>query len=212
MSVVISMAFLKTVGGFQRDAAILEEVGRQEDRGAAIIAGAFLEDFLFEAISSWLVDDKKALKGIFEGTGPLATFSAKIEMAYLMGLMSKRSHSSAAAVRKIRNEFAHNMGPLRFETPLIKGKCQSLMYQREIRVMYQTATQLFERHGNMTGLLQSSFSRLIDLEDTPRNAYINTVMVHSVILQRGWRLDETGKIIFPQKVIDEIQVAPTHLT
>jgi DNA-binding MltR family transcriptional regulator len=199
------MPFFRTIGGLIRDNAIFEEIQRQEDRGAAIIAGSFLDEFLLKAISSVLIDDEKSVEEIFEGTAPLATFSAKIEMAYLMGLMSKRSRTLANAIRNVRNDFAHKLQPLTFDTSLIKGKCQTLLYQRDIMAMYESATKLFEKHGNMTGLLHSSFSHLIGSDDTPRNAYINTVMVHSVILQRDWFIDDKNKLIFPQKLIDEIE-------
>jgi hypothetical protein len=66
------------------DERIVKEIDRQEDRGAAVIAGAFLEDFLTDAIRTRLLDGESVLDQFLSGMGPLATFSAKIEMAYLL--------------------------------------------------------------------------------------------------------------------------------
>jgi len=51
---------------------------------------------------------------LFEGVGPLRTFSAKIDIAYSMGLISAGVRRDLHAMREIRNEFAHSDGILSF--------------------------------------------------------------------------------------------------
>jgi DNA-binding MltR family transcriptional regulator len=198
------MVLFRTVGDIWHDQTIVEEIDRQEDRGAAIIAGAFLEDFIGETIKARFVRDEVAVKKLFGGFGPLATFSAKIEVAYLMGLISKHSRTLANSIRNIRNDFAHNMGSLTFETPLIKGKCQGLLRQRDIKTMHRAAAKLFKKHGNMMGVIESTFPELLEMADTARNAYINTVKVHALLLQKGWGLAANNEVIFPRCLIDQI--------
>src|SRR5579875_319519 len=61
------------------------ELQTQSDRGAAILGGAYVESILEGAIKARLIDLKinegQTLFGrLFTGYGPLATFSAKIDV------------------------------------------------------------------------------------------------------------------------------------
>ena len=80
---------------------------KESDRGAAILAGSFLEHYLGLYLRSLTVDDKIAGK-LFDGMGPLATFSQRIAIAYAFGFIDKRQHSDLELIRKIRNYFAHH--------------------------------------------------------------------------------------------------------
>ena len=134
--------------------------------GAAIIAGSLLEDFIAETIKIHLVHEDKAIEKLFTGFGPLATFSAKIEMAYLMGILSKQSRTLARTVKDVWNDFAHNMDPLTFNTQMIKNKCQRLLYKKELKALYLGTKELFKRHGNMMGVVNSVFPKLISVRDS----------------------------------------------
>jgi len=48
---------------------------------------------------------------LFDPDRPLGTFSAKISLAFRLGLLDKKVESSLQLVRKIRNDFAHSVGP-----------------------------------------------------------------------------------------------------
>ncbi len=74
-----------------KDRMTIEEIERQDDRGAAILAGAYLEDRLTIAIKERLIPDTRTQNELFGGMGPLATFHAKIELAYLMGVIDART-------------------------------------------------------------------------------------------------------------------------
>jgi hypothetical protein len=57
----------------QRMMALIEEMAEQTDRGAAIVAAAWVEEAMSAAIESFLHSDTKAWQRLFEGNGPLAT-------------------------------------------------------------------------------------------------------------------------------------------
>jgi hypothetical protein len=72
------------------------------------------------------------IDNFFAGMGPLATFNAKIEMAYLLKITTKECRRVMHVVRRIRSEFARNLQPLSFMTPRIKDKCGNLIKAGEI--------------------------------------------------------------------------------
>jgi hypothetical protein len=106
--------------------ALKGEFAGASDRAAAIVAGAFLDEVLQELLCSFLVKDPKGDLKLFEGTGALATFSAKIEMSFRLGLVSKEEHRVLHAVRGIRNDFAHKLLDISFKTKSIEDRCRNI--------------------------------------------------------------------------------------
>jgi DNA-binding MltR family transcriptional regulator len=100
---------------------IIDEIQRQTDRGAAIIAAAVIEDVLKHLISARLVElSSKRKKALFdESNGPLSNLSSKIELGFALGLFNEERRDSLHLIRKVRNTFAHKMHPISFEDPHI---------------------------------------------------------------------------------------------
>jgi len=99
---------------------------QESDRGSALMSAAFIDDKLGQLIESNMVDNKKARESIFDNSGALGTFSGKITIAYLMGLIPKKIHDDIQLIRKIRNDFAHNASHVTFETGHIASRCRAL--------------------------------------------------------------------------------------
>jgi hypothetical protein len=104
-----------------------KEIVEQSDRAAAITAASVLDALLEETILRRLMplarDREEAL---FRGPNkPLATFSAKIEMAFALGLYSNEERLKPHRIRDIRNRFAHRIEPLKFSEPSIRALIRS---------------------------------------------------------------------------------------
>lgn len=97
--------------------ALFQEIENQTDRGAAIVGVAWVEEELLAAIQSFLQKDKKAWDRLFGRSGSLSTFSAKIDMARLLGIVDEEIASDLHRLRKIRNEFAHSVLGKNSEAP-----------------------------------------------------------------------------------------------
>lgn len=116
---------------FKREMALVREMQGQTDRGVAIVAMAWVEEAIRDAIFSFLKDDKKSRERLFRQSGPLAALSAKIDLARMLGMTSSLVTSDLHLLRGIRNEFAHSIladdhTSLSFETEHIKDKCLAL--------------------------------------------------------------------------------------
>jgi len=103
-----------------------ETLSDETDRGAALMAAAFLDDRLRLLIEKRLVPAKNITSEAFEFNGPLGSFSSRINFAFLLGLIPKNARRDLHLVRQIRNKFAHNAGPLDFDNKDVAQLCDAL--------------------------------------------------------------------------------------
>lgn len=114
-----------------KDVAIIQELETASDRVVGIIMAAVLEDVLGRALKSWMIEDEKIQGEMFGSSGPLGTFSSKINLGLLLGMYSKMAWKELDTIRKIRNEFAHEIETSDFSTLRVRSLAQTL-------VLYET--------------------------------------------------------------------------
>lgn len=109
---------------------LLDDIADQNDRAAAIVTFAFLDETLTEALQSYLHNYKHKGEDIrqtlFRGAGPLATFSARRRLAYLLGLFGPETYADLERLAQIRNEFAHISSRRTFRSQRIMNLCGGL--------------------------------------------------------------------------------------
>ena len=86
----------------------------------------YLEDQLKKVLQARMVKHTGPAEEIFEGHEALATFSAKIKVAYLLGIVSHEVYSDLNRIRDIRNAFAHNLEIDSFAHASVVEKCALL--------------------------------------------------------------------------------------
>ncbi|CCZ95608.1 putative uncharacterized protein [Corallococcus sp. CAG:1435] len=87
---------------------IIDEIGRKPVRSSIITATALIDEVLKSLLTKFFVKGKN-IKELFAPQGALGTFSAKINIAYSLGLISKNLFNDLQLFRKIRNDCAHNL-------------------------------------------------------------------------------------------------------
>ena len=107
---------------------LASELDRETDRGLAIITSAHLEDLLERLISLTLkIPTPEVHKLIFDGdNASLGTFGAKIEYARVSQILFVDEAHDLNLIRKLRNDFAHELIGISFETPSVKDRCAEL--------------------------------------------------------------------------------------
>lgn len=100
----------------------------RDDRTIAILGGTFLEMCLEHILYAFLPEEKEAKK-LMEYNQPLGNFSNKISMVYCLGLIENVVREDLNLVRKIRNEFAHNLYAS-FENEKVKSWCNGLKWHK----------------------------------------------------------------------------------
>lgn len=106
-------------------AVIEEELHNASDRAAAIVGDALLDKELVDLIRAFLIDDQNVAGQLLGVDRPLGTFSARSNMAYALGLLSEDVFWDLTLIRRIRNEFAHDLH-VTFDTPSVSQRCDSL--------------------------------------------------------------------------------------
>ncbi len=155
----------------EADKAIILEISKQTDRGAALIATAYLEGRLSGAIKARLVRDATIESRFFKGQGPLASLSAKIDMGYLLGVYEQDVRRFLRTVKDIRNAFAHRPEPMDFKSQKIKDLCSNIDISVKLGL-----------HVTAPGGDTYDIDFDIKSDGTPRTAFFNMTMYLLLIL------------------------------
>lgn len=118
-------------GQFDEVIELREALSAETDRGCALHAASYLDNELGVMLRSYFVDDAKTHTELLEGTGGLATFSARIAIAFALGLVPKNVRNDLTLIRKIRNDFGHNPRQIGFDHDPIANRCRELHFRWE---------------------------------------------------------------------------------
>jgi DNA-binding MltR family transcriptional regulator len=111
--------------------SMIDAMYEADDRVAAIIFTSSVELLLENLLRKAMMPD--SAKHLFDGNGALATLSAKIDIAYAFGLIANVDRHDLHLLRKIRNDFAHDIDhELSFETPRIADRVQCFQVIKEL--------------------------------------------------------------------------------
>ena len=104
----------------------MELLENESDRGKVLVSTGFIEQQLKEILLAFTVEGSGG-EGLLEGANaPLGTFSSRILACYALGLISESEHHDLNLVRKIRNDFAHDIHT-NFETASVVSRCSDLL-------------------------------------------------------------------------------------
>ena len=79
----------------------------ESDRGAAVLAGSYIENYLGQYLISKMTDTS-VTKDIFSSEGALSSFSQRIDFAQGFGYLAKTQCDELRLIKRIRNHFAHH--------------------------------------------------------------------------------------------------------
>jgi DNA-binding MltR family transcriptional regulator len=103
-----------------------QSLTNETDRGCALMAASYLEAELEKLLRKFLVDNDKIKDELFGHSHPLGSFSAKIDIAYLLGLIGPKIQRDLHLIRKIRNDFGHVAAPISFTDQAMSSRCREL--------------------------------------------------------------------------------------
>jgi len=101
---------------------------KESDRGCALAVACYIDAELKELLRSYLIDDQKEVDNLFHVSGPLSSFSARIDVCHALGLIGPQVRRDLHLMRRIRNDFAHQPGQIDFADESIASRCGELYH------------------------------------------------------------------------------------
>ena len=84
--------------------------GGDTDRGRAILGAEILSNVLERLLQKYFVGTERQIRSILtDRYAPLSSFSARTDVAQVLGLISDDTAADLRTIRKVRNAFAHNL-------------------------------------------------------------------------------------------------------
>ena len=104
-----------------------EEFSKESDRASVILAAALLDQAIETLLKAKLVPNPTQSDSLFDGgNAPISTFSAKIDLAYRIGVIPGHIARELHLVRRIRNAFAHNVTGCTFSDGSVQSRVMEL--------------------------------------------------------------------------------------
>jgi hypothetical protein len=104
----------------------------KDDRGAAILLAADVENALWSAIVRRLGIPRDRRKELLGQNSPLGTFYNKIILGHAIGLFGEETRFNLDLIKAIRNSFAHARLSITFATKPVADACALLKQPDEI--------------------------------------------------------------------------------
>lgn len=104
-----------------------EELKRETDRGAAIVAAAMIDSLLRDLLSARLVPNPSGEDSLLDGANaPLSNLSSRTDACYRLGLISAKLTRDIHLIRRIRNDFAHDSTGCSFNDHKVQSRVSEL--------------------------------------------------------------------------------------
>jgi len=99
----------------------MEELKTDGARGAVALGSALIEDVLQACITLSMVRlTSSEIDELFTGQSPIASFSARVRLAYALGIFGRKTRKDLNTVREIRNAVVHAKRRFTFDTQAVK--------------------------------------------------------------------------------------------
>jgi DNA-binding MltR family transcriptional regulator len=141
----------------------LHEASKRGQTAYVLVVTTALEGLLEQAIISKMRKLSKTFHAtLFNGYGPLATFSAKIDIAYAFNIIDEDIVGDFRGIKDIRNAFAHPNEVVHFNNPKLIPHLQKLSGYRkdcDVRGLFDerlaACVEVLTRHVDVMRLISA---------------------------------------------------------
>jgi hypothetical protein len=104
-----------------------DQLLKESDQGCVIISASLIDDVLVRLIKARLAPSIEKQDELFDNaSSPFSTFSARIDLAYRLGIIRPQVRASFHLVRRIRNDFAHVVESSNFDSDSVNSRMREL--------------------------------------------------------------------------------------
>lgn len=116
-----------------------------------VVGAAIIEEQLLRALLTKMRPlSGEMKKRLFDGYGPLSSFSAKIDLSYALQILNKDQYDDLTVIRRIRNHFGHAMSLVNFDKLAIREHFKHFKTlqagETDYRAFYLRKLQEIDRH------------------------------------------------------------------
>jgi len=152
---------------------LFKEFEKESDRAAVILVTALIDEGLTTLLKLYLIPIPTSSDEMFDGANAtLSNFSSKINIAHRLGLITGKFARDLHLIRKIRNQFAHNVYGCNFEEGGVKQRIEELMKSVSDLREFIKDSDLVEKAKNHRGLflvIASLFINELDFKSKEAN-------------------------------------------
>ena len=126
-----------------------EEFYPESDRSAVIVGASQIDIELTRLISKVLKPKTSKKDELLESDNPLSTFSAKINLAYRLGLIDENFKSLLLLFKKLRNDMSHQVLNCSLDLPPHSDRIKELYNKSNQDPFYRSMLKIFpEQYAN----------------------------------------------------------------
>ena len=120
-------AAVKARAGGASHGKFASEFKKETDRAAVILGAAQLDLALFQLLDAHFLPVTSGKDELLDGDSPLATFSARINICYRIGLIDAEVARALHLARRIRNSFAHEVSSASLDSGSNRDRIRELI-------------------------------------------------------------------------------------
>lgn len=105
---------------------VTTELCNESERGAVILAFAWMDDELTNALKKFLIPTAQNSDELLGVGRPIGDAATKIDLAFRLGIINDGMHKSLHLVRRLRNDFSHTSSKLTFQTDSVRDRVNNL--------------------------------------------------------------------------------------
>lgn len=135
----------------------VNQLSTESHRAAVILSVAKLDQQLYFLLSRHLLPSYKQEDELFNGDSPLSTLSAKISVCYRLGLIDSDFAKALHLIRKIRNDFAHEINT-RLDKPPNRERIRTLINIVKGTDLFKDVKEVYFQDSN--GIITEFFTAL----------------------------------------------------
>ena len=139
----------------------VDEFKAESDRAAVILGAAKLDSVLVQILDRYMLPSLSSTDELLEGDAPLATFSARINACYRLGLIDAQFAKSLHLIRKIRNSFAHEVSGISLESGAQADRINSLLLPVRSLPFFKHFRDVFIKTQTNSGDFRACLSMMI---------------------------------------------------
>jgi hypothetical protein len=153
---------------------LFDLVDGESDRGAVVIIGSVLEDFLLNRILSKLRPlGASDVKNLIRSGGLVSTFADKVTLAHALDLIDDDLVEMLDVVKAMRNACAHSRRDIGFTNPVLQNALLLLFENRNVEELKGSTDRNFMRYAfvvstgylllRLTGMEQAAADKMVQI-------------------------------------------------